>query len=424
MKTPFLSAFPFVMFGFMVATFASCSKTSSPPEGSAKPVITSVFPDSGHFGTVVTIIGKNFNPVPASNIVTIDGVQALVNEATDTSIRIIVPVTGTGVIAVKTGDLATGPVFNYTHDILVTGYQTKAGGGYYSSAICWVNGIPVVLTNATSNASANGVATSGNDVYVVGYEYTGGISIAKVWKNTVPQALNDGTHSASANAITIIGNDVYVAGYESDGTKKVATVWKNGVATRLTYGEAKTIIVSGNDMYVGGEEVTGIFTSIAKLWKNGTETALNDSSGYSFVTSMALSGNDLYEVGYGIRTNSTGYEAKIWKNGLLQPAILYSSRAYLYGIAVDSNDIYYAGFTTNIYTNKTNATLWKNSVPVWVITDDAFSQFNTIAINDNDIYLASQEYVGGWIAKLYKNKADSTYTDNTTVSIPKSILIR
>lgn len=424
MKTSVLSTFQLLIFGFIVVTFASCSKASAPSEGPAKPVITSIFPDSGHFGTVVTITGKNFNPVPASNIVTIDGVQALVNEATDTSIKIIVPVTGTGVIAVKTDDLAIGPVFNYTYDILIAGKQTKYGGGYYSSAICWVNGIPIALTNATSNASANAVATSGYDVYVVGYEYTGGISIAKVWKNKIPQTLNDGTYSASANAITIVGKDVYIAGYESDGDKKIATVWKNGVATRMTPGEASAIIVSGNDIYVAGHEVVGWSTSIAKLWKNGIETALNDSSGYNFVTSMALSGNDVYEVGYGLGFNSTEYEAKVWKNGLLQPAIQSSFRAFLYGIAIDGNDIYYAGFSPNMYTDQANATLWKNNARVWVTAANVQSQFNAITIKDNDIYLASQEYIGSWITKLYKNKVDSTYTDNTTESVPKSILVR
>jgi hypothetical protein len=247
--------------------------------------------------------------------------------------------------------------------------------------------------------------------------------MAKIWKNTIPQALNDGTHSAGANAITIVGNDIYVAGYESDGTKNIATVWKNGVATQLTNGEATAIVVSGNDVYVGGQEETSSFTSIAKLWKNGVETVLSDSSDYCFVTSMALSARGVYEVGYGISGNGGYYQAKVWINGVLQNPIQYNSESFLYGIAIVGNDIYYAGYSRNIYSDNRQPTLWKNNNVV-LIPYSAIGEFRAVAVKDNDVYVASMEWAGNWLTKLYKNRVDSTYTDNTNESIPTSILIR
>ena len=49
----------------------------------------------------------------------------------------------------------------------------------------------------------------------------------------VPILLTDGTKNAVANSVHGSGADVYVGGYENDGTKNIAKLWKNGLEIPL-----------------------------------------------------------------------------------------------------------------------------------------------------------------------------------------------
>jgi hypothetical protein len=55
------------------------------------PTITSIAPQSGHAGAVVTITGTNFNKQPAGNIVFFGAVKAIVSGASSTQLEVIVP---------------------------------------------------------------------------------------------------------------------------------------------------------------------------------------------------------------------------------------------------------------------------------------------------------------------------------------------
>ena len=57
----------------------------------AQPIITSVNPNSGSVGTVVTITGSNFNTNPANNIVFFGATRASVQSATANSLSVVVP---------------------------------------------------------------------------------------------------------------------------------------------------------------------------------------------------------------------------------------------------------------------------------------------------------------------------------------------
>ena len=57
----------------------------------AQPIITSVNPNSGPVGTIVTITGSNFNADPADNIVFFGATRASVQSATATSLSVVVP---------------------------------------------------------------------------------------------------------------------------------------------------------------------------------------------------------------------------------------------------------------------------------------------------------------------------------------------
>lgn len=79
----------------------------------AMPVITGLMPDSGTVGTAVTIRGLNFDPAPSGNTIRFNGVDASVNQASDTLLQTEVPSGATtGPVEVTAGGLtAEGPVF-------------------------------------------------------------------------------------------------------------------------------------------------------------------------------------------------------------------------------------------------------------------------------------------------------------------------
>ncbi|MDR1840940.1 MAG: hypothetical protein LBQ86_03345, partial [Holophagales bacterium] len=97
-------------------------------------------------------------------------------------------------------------------------------------------------------------------VYVAGFTSP---PPTQLWVNGVPQSLSlsDGITDAHANSVFVSGNDMYVAGNEhDDGLRDYATLWVNGVRQRLSdsYGSfANSVFVSGGNVYVAGNEDDG-----------------------------------------------------------------------------------------------------------------------------------------------------------------------
>ena len=92
------------------------------------PEITSIEPDSGRFGDLITITGLNFRSTPPNNTVTINGLQALITETSNTRLIAEVPKgAGSGPLQVTiNGDTTTVVEFTY---ILRPVVETVAGTG-------------------------------------------------------------------------------------------------------------------------------------------------------------------------------------------------------------------------------------------------------------------------------------------------------
>jgi len=101
-----------------IFSLVSCKKDNTTPVTPADPApaVTAISPQSGPKNTVVTITGTNFGTNLATLKVYFNGVQATVQNATNTAITAVVP-TGAGSGEVKVeksaGVQATGPVFTY-----------------------------------------------------------------------------------------------------------------------------------------------------------------------------------------------------------------------------------------------------------------------------------------------------------------------
>jgi hypothetical protein len=159
-------------------------------------------------------------------------------------------------------------------------------------------------------AAANSIFVSGTDVYVAGVS---NFVTATYWKNGVATYMPDSNlfsnnnpvyaNVSYANGIALSGQDVYVVG----GTNAGGVYWKNGLAIPLSpleTGGCNSIYVSGTDVYIAG-----ILNYHATYWKNGTPFQLS-SSNTSYANSIFVLGNDVYVAGMGIYS-----VASFWKNG-------------------------------------------------------------------------------------------------------------
>jgi hypothetical protein len=289
------------------------------------------------------------------------------------------------------------PVANPKVDVYVAG---QVGG----LAAYWKNDSLIYLTGGTI---ANSIVVSGNDVYVAGI----GGGQARYWKNGVEgQALNHGRLPTGAKSIAVSGNDVYVAGYGlvfnpygAYHSKEI--FWKNdSIVDALLYSHSSyltSILISGNDIYlVGGGGGDAMY------YKNGNPVVLSagDASTYNYTSSIAISGNDLYVAGteeISVNQYSTIGVAKYWKNG--NPINLTSvstEDATASSIAVSGNNVYVAGIQYDRLSTNGIAKYWKNGIPVKLTDGSTDDQANSIAVSGTDVYVAG---TANGIATYWKN---------------------
>lgn len=319
-------------------------------------VVRSISPESGHFGTILTIHGESFDTI--NGYVIIGGVKMPVTRITDTTITLTMTTTHTAPVIVKstTGGSTTGPVFTYVNDILVAGELTLNPGVPvvgFPYAYYWDNGIPFMLRTILvgTTATASGIAASGNDIYACGYQYYGQHTYALLWKNGAEEDLSQmASQDARANAVAASGNNVYVVGYLNTGNHAVATVWMNGQPTALAADTvdsyANAIAISGNDVYIAGyRNQSNSNNHVALYWKNGAVTTLSDGSADAMTTGIAVVGADVYVSG-----NMGG--GTLWKDGSSQalsifPTSLFAFDGILY-LAEESVD--FSGYSASVST--------------------------------------------------------------------------
>jgi hypothetical protein len=225
------------------------------------------------------------------------------------------------------------------NDIYLSGYADYGftltgipGRGY--TAVYWKNGNLVTLSDTSINMQgfATGMAVSGGDVYVGGYQVPGNITEPRtgvIWKNGSPQLLTDTPGTSVVTAVAVSGNDIYATGYILNGALQGWAYWKNGTVfiiddssftpnsiivsgpDALPGSGPTSIAFSGNDVYVAGNDYDPALGTTARVWKNGKALNLDDSGNGSYATSVFVLGNDVYVGGSDGQTGIATY----WKNG-------------------------------------------------------------------------------------------------------------
>jgi hypothetical protein len=260
------------------------------------------------------------------------------------------------------------------------------------------------------------------NVYVAGYEFNAnGTAVAKLWKNGIATNLTDGTKEAVPASVFVLDNsDVYVAGYERDETGwPIGKIWKNGVAVIFpgTIG-ASAVYGSGSDVYAAGYG-----EGIARLWKNGVISNLNDGSVEAGGSGVYVSGSNVYLLGY--RWFGNYAAVTLWKNGAVINITKATTMAQAYSINGSGNDVYIAGYENNA-NGIAVAKLWKNGIASNFSDGTKNTYLFSVCISGSDVYVVGMERksgdVGG-IAKLWKNGIATNLTDGSKEAYAYSVTV-
>ena len=275
-----------------------------------------------------------------------------------------------------TKDAFTTGIAVVGNDIYISGYEIQSSTT--SIAKYWKNGIAVNLTDGTKLAEANSITVVGNDVYVCGYENNAIENpVAKYWKNGVATNLSDGTNWAKTSCIIVVGTDVYVSGHEVDTAGPTrAKYWKNGIPTIISNETSNflthSIAVNGNDVFVvGSVYALGIFEQA--YWQNGIQNQLTATS-YAEINCIKVSNGDVYVGG------NDGAKAKYWKNGT--PISLQnnaSAAEHVTSIFVSGNQVYCGGYSDLLGSSEDVATVWFNGTNT-VLHGTTKSRVNSIYV--------------------------------------------
>jgi len=222
--------------------------------------------------------------------------------------------------------------------------------------------------------------------------------------------------TSCGNKNTRLGQNsgVYVVGTEEINGENFITLWKNGTPKRFSIGTNVNLISSATmsdngDVYAAGSEnINGVRT--ATLWKNGVAQPLGESNNQ--ITSVSLSGNDVYVVASG----------KLWKNGVAQNL---NSDGFLYSVWVEGNNVYAAGNTSNtekLYPVKNVEILVPHYTTLW---ENGIAQNLTDGI-DGIINDFINEYSKGWTKSHYNKiycdpSPDCIYVSGNNVYVGGSV---
>ncbi|MGC4020757.1 MAG: hypothetical protein QM734_01840 [Cyclobacteriaceae bacterium] len=211
------------------------------------------------------------------------------------------------------------PIFNTdgTHqvvaqDIAVNGSDVYICGFEYTTgniavAKFWKNGVATNLGDGQSKSYARSIYSKGQDVIVTYWVQNSGFFL---WKNgtiTKLSATADTFWDGTTQAIEVVGSDVYVTGFDVTGGKDLATYWKNGVANHVSTSESwlGSVKAYNGDIYACGIENDDNNVPVLKIWKNWNEYAVlaqgNDAqsaygidaaNGHVYVTSEIVTAHD------------------------------------------------------------------------------------------------------------------------------------
>jgi hypothetical protein len=392
----------------------SCSKNENIE---LPPLVTSINPTSGGFGTEMVISGSNFFTNLTENTVTIGGINAEIKSATSTSLTVIVPALDEGDLPIKVstraGTADTGP-FSYIYNVFVAGSEMNSEG--FQVAKYWKNGTAIELSDGKSTISVSSITVAGNTIYVVGTEYKASERKIKLWVNGTESNVTTST-LAVAFDIAVDGTDVYIAGYENKGSQDIATYWKNGIPTYLTDGSRPAVIrsiaISGGNIYAAGFEYNAS-RAVAKYWKNGVPVVLTDGQKSASSRDIVVEGNDVYVCG--VESENSIETAKFWKNGIVTTLGDKINRSFTVAMAVKGSSTHITGMDNGL------GRYWKNGIVTPFAQNESEAYPMAVYLVNDDVFLAGTVLTTK--AAYWKNGSQVILNNGTYSAVATSIYVR
>jgi hypothetical protein len=235
-----------------------------------KPTLTGFSPTSGAPTAEVIIFGTNFSTTPGENIVTFNGVPAVVSNSTATTITTSVPVGATSgaIVVTVNGVTLNGSIFTVLPSPTITGISptvgasgasvTITGTNFISTPVVTFNGVTAVVTGFTSTSITTtvpvgastgpiAVTVSGVTVFSATFTVPGSPTITSF--NPTSGAIGATVVISGTNFSTTAGNNVV----RFNGTQAVVTV---ATTTSLTVTVPAGAISGTISVTVSGVTVT------------------------------------------------------------------------------------------------------------------------------------------------------------------------
>ena len=182
-------------------------------------------------------------------------------------------------------DVSLSDIATSGNDVYILGVQKTSP--VLRDAILWKNGSATIIPLANNNSASNFyIAVQNNDVYIVTNEYAPATSLSRIMyykNNDAPVAITS-TKNAVVKEITVGNNgDVYIAGFQLNANNTFeACYWKNGTKVIVSNtinldAGLQSIFIKNTDIYACGTTLVNATPTIT-YWKNGTASVLNSGS--------------------------------------------------------------------------------------------------------------------------------------------------
>ncbi len=273
------------------------------------PGITSFSPTMGFSGTTVTIIGGDFDPTPAYNIVKFDGVQAQVTSATPAKLTVVVPpgatsgkisVAVSGLLGTSSSDFQVidiplnGLVAFYPFDGNANDITSVPSNGTVSGAALLISDRNGRSNNAYSFANGGSI-TMGNpaELQITGqitlsaWLYTQAGSTGAPISKDIRVTNKSGTRCDGYSLVqTYLNNGNHIIGMMSNNSAQ--NYYGNAMSVTLNSWQLFTITISGNTVRY---YQNGVFV---RTFDNG-QPVLATITGYFKINGYSCSGFNEYK---------------------------------------------------------------------------------------------------------------------------------